>query len=234
MAHTVIADTYALGVFGFTFPFDSLGVASFGFMYSGTTDPNKITNHADRAVSLLIEQFEKKPLLTGTLRAFVNQLQVTENQLSDVLILRFLDNATGAQLDGMGDIVGLLSRADLGLSEEDYKALIGFRIYVNSGAGEASTVLNALAFITQATTTKLVELFPAAIELETNGTVIPDDLIEIMQAIVGAGVRLDHIARVPEDPFILASTTQIPPDSEGLGFTDITNVGGGHFAGVVT
>lgn len=62
----------------------------------------KIEDHADRGARLLVTQFRESPLLDAMTRAFLDRLQDMEDVVDDVRLLRWLDTASGVQLDTIG------------------------------------------------------------------------------------------------------------------------------------
>lgn len=189
-----------------------------------------ISDYGDRAASLLIEQFQKKVFIEGTVRALAELAQDAENNMRDVYSDRLLANASGAQLDGIGEIVGV---SRLGSTDEEYRELIDFKIFLNQSNGEPETLIRALKTLTGSANVTYEESYPAGVVLTFDGTSIPDDLVTKIEQIAPAGVSLTIIQN-PEDPFIMGSITVIPPDSEGLGFSDVTQLTGGQFSQIVT
>lgn len=168
--------------------------------------------------------------IDAVVRAFVTQLQSVEDGATGVRLLTRLQNASGAQLDGIGQILGV-DRANR--TDADYKTALYFQMFLNGSAGEPETLLAALRFMTQADHTRLYELFPGVVQLETDRIV--DGLQALMQGLAPAGVRIDPIIHTPTgDPFIMAETSYIPPDTEGLGFGDTTDpLVGGRFNEII-
>lgn len=70
--------------------------------------------------------------------------QSLENMLQDLLTLRSIDTATGAQLDVIGKIVG---QARNGLNDDDYRRYCRARIATNKSDGTIQNVINITELI---------------------------------------------------------------------------------------
>lgn len=175
--------------------------------------------------------------IASLVRAFVDQLQDAENAAKDVRLLTRLENASGEQLDGIGQVVG---EDRLGRADTEYRVGIGFRIFLNGSAGEPETLIAALRYFTQTDDVQYWELYPAAVQMRTGGSIIPAGLKTTMQGLCPAAVRMDDIIHSPDDAFIVAGgegtdITYIPPDTLGLGFGDTTDLAvGGLFSELIT
>lgn len=109
--------------------------------------PTPITDHADQAISRLIEHFSgpNKPALYGMIRSLVAQIQELEDVGWDVVFGRMLDpapgetrRAVGAQLDVLGKIVGLKRG---GLDDDKYRLGIRLQILVNRSYGRTRDLM---------------------------------------------------------------------------------------------
>ena len=83
-----------------------------------------VDDHAEDALTLLPEQFKRKENFEAFVTAFVNVVQDTEDMLQALWQGRFLDNAIGSQLDGLGSIVGEERGS---LEDDDYRVRIRVR-----------------------------------------------------------------------------------------------------------
>ncbi len=176
-------------------------------------------NVKERALDLLLGQFVGKQNWKKFIEIITGPLQELEYVFADLLLKVSLDSSFGAQLDQIGEIVG----ADRGsLDDDDYRNLLRFQIALNRSAGEAEFLMSALILLTEATRVQLIEEFPAAISLITNGTVIPPLLAEKMDELAAGGVQVIYVAPVPEIPFTFDSETS---ESYGLGYAWIDGSG---------
>jgi hypothetical protein len=152
-----------------------------------------VDDHSDEATALLLEQFHDLPLIDGMVRSYINRIQELEDQIWQILLATDLDVAVGAQLDGLGDIVGEPRRAR---SNDAYRAAIRVRIMINRCDGKHATMLRILTtYLGIASGAGTVELRePAAAALALNVYTVPEsfaDLSVIANTIKPAGVNLD-------------------------------------------
>lgn len=186
---------------------------------------DKITDHEARALALFPDQFQEKPNITKLNKVFSKQIQELENVAFAMLTNRFLTLAEGQQLDGLGEIVG--EDRD-GRTDAIYKTALGTRISINRSNGEPETLINVLASLTNATDVKYKELYPASVEMTTNGTSIPTTLSENMHKVRAAGVALTIIhAGGTLNPFVFEN------DPDGAGFGEYGESVGGEFLEVI-
>lgn len=102
----------------------------------------QITDHGQRALDRLPEQFKEQPNLASYLAVFTDQVQDIEDAFWQLFVERSIDTAVGAQLDMLGVIVG---QEREGRADEDYRRLIRARIKTNRSSG----TINELATITR-------------------------------------------------------------------------------------
>jgi len=143
------------------------------------------TTHDTEALARLIEQFKELPNIAALINAYTEQTQDDEDVFWDLLLERALSTAIGAQLDGLGEIVG---EERLGRSDDDYRLAITARIKRNVMSGTGDEILEILALLTDNVFT-LEEFFPAGLKI-----VIYDALSEDPEQIArnlskAAGVR---------------------------------------------
>lgn len=101
-----------------------------------------ILDHAARALALLPSQFAGATKLRELITAFADAAQDIEDDTWACIEDRMLDTAEGAQLDQYGRVLG---QPRNGLSDEDYRALLGIRILANRSNGQADVILRVVA-----------------------------------------------------------------------------------------
>jgi len=106
-----------------------------------TADITIVNNRLEQALAKILTQFKGLPVMEGVIASYMEQIQELENVFIDLLLLRTLDNAEGAQLDGIGDIVG---EPRLGRNDTDYKAAISGRIKINRQHSRIEDILTAM------------------------------------------------------------------------------------------
>jgi len=192
------------------------------------TDIVKIDNHTERALDRSATQYRQKPKHEAFISSFADQVQDAEDAVFDMIDARVLENAEGAQLDGIGEIVGLDRQ---GRGDDEYRILLLVKIGQNSSQGGPEKVIQIFRILIQAGLVHYQNLEKAAIMLGSD-TEIPEDDVEFvyrnMELIAAGGVRIDHIVCFDADaPFAFEGNNPLLP---GAGWSDITGTQGGKFA----
>lgn len=185
----------------------------------------QITNYAERLKSLLLYQFQQKPNFISFVDGFAVSAQDLEDELYRFFSELSLNNATGAQLDGIGEILG---ESRLARTDDDYRAFLSVRISINVSRGEPETLISVLAAITESTFILFTEVYPARVEMFFNGPTIPTNLIDNMNLVKPAGVQLVLISNPTGTPFVFSG------DTGGEGFNEEGFDIGGSLAEVYT
>lgn len=184
-----------------------------------------LTDHSDQAVARLLEQFRGGATMPALVRAIAAQVQAVEDALWDVLVLRQLASATGAQLDVIGRILG---QAREGRADADYVLWLRARMLINLGSGRAEDLLAVFSAVMQGSTSlELEEQFPAGLVLRVSSAAVvdPTQAAGILRLAKAAGVYAILEAATTID------TTSFAFDDNGAGFGDSTNGAvGGTFA----
>lgn len=123
-------------------------------------NPFVMQDYLGTARSRVTEQFKDKPVFDKFLRLLTLGVEKAQDTLKDVMQLRSLDTATGAQLDTLGDIVGqtrtvtskyLASASNptgtVVLDDETYRVVIKSRIRKNVATGTINDVLGSASFM---------------------------------------------------------------------------------------
>lgn len=144
-----------------------------------------IASHADEGAALLIWQFRGKPRLEALLRALLRHVQVAENDTWAVLTERWLDNAEGVQLDGIGKIVDL---ARAGWEDETYRALLRAQILVLRSRGRWRDLLRIMDVVgVTLSLTRISEPGTAAIRIALGEPLLgPITGADVFQLLAGA------------------------------------------------
>jgi hypothetical protein len=159
-----------------------------------------ITNYAQREIALLAGQFQddsQGPTPTNLqklIRSLCTQNQSIQTQLNMLQFERTLKKATGVQLDGLGQILGL-ARID-GQSDDSYREALEFQIFINSSSGTPEQSISALKSFTDADRIWYVDYFPAMYYLQTDGLqfpINPSDLVAAIQNLSPAGVDFEAV-----------------------------------------
>lgn len=156
--------------------------------------PVQITDHLDRIRRLEIDQFRGRPNTVAFLDAVAAEVQAIEDMLFDVILNRFLDNATGVQLDVIGRHVGL-PRDER--DDEEYRGALAVQITLNRAGGEIETIIQAVVFFAQAEHVQVHPQFPAGISVSVEQPVSDGPAVAaIVEKIKAAGVTLHAIIEI--------------------------------------
>lgn len=182
------------------------------------------TDHGDRGVSKLLDQFQDKAFLEAVLRAFLFQVQRLENAVWEVILLRTIEAGEGMTLDYIGRIVG---RPRLGLGDPDYRIAIRAQIRINRSSGRPEDLIDVTRLSIPAgftftydeggTATIWIEIVE---EVTFNIQVLFSNLIKAKSG--GVRLLLDYTTSPREDSFSFA-----PYDPGGVDVTDLDR-GFGH------
>lgn len=156
----------------------------------------KITTHVQDGLNQLLQQYKERPFIVGMFTAMIQQMQDIEDALYDLEPDCQLWNGTsipaiGAQLDGIGEIVGILRN---GLPNDEYALFLFGKIAENFSQDTVSDVINVAAYLFQAPIMLLQPIYPAGVVVEALGIVIPPGLwslaAQLVQGSLGAGINL--------------------------------------------
>jgi len=199
---------------GYSLPLRTSALATFGWMVFEEPDSILITDYCARAQERLIEQFEAKQNINSYLCALVTPFQELEYVFGDLYTLRRLDTATAAQLDGLGDIVGL-NRVS---SDDDvYRDAIRFKIGINFSNGEPESLLSLAQVLTESSEVSIVESYPAGVIITVNGLNITSNTVRQIEQSAPAGVQIILNSVSTEPQFAVAPDLgDIDPDAEGF------------------
>jgi len=135
-------------------------------------------DYAATALSRLTGQFDNSPKLQALMDAIVSPLTALETDADALIAERWIDTAVGVQLDGCGYIVG---EPRLGRTDEDYRAAIKFRVFVNTSKGTPVDMIRGLKYLTDPTDCQYLESYPATVLLFTNGLFVKQTIQPAMQ-----------------------------------------------------
>ena len=186
----------------------------------------EITTYQQNALARLLTEYQQSPVLQGVLSAFITQVQLIEDALVGMNTLRYLGNASGQQLDNIGQIVGIARPP--GASDAQYLLDIYGQIKINTSQGQPEQAIQTFLLFTQVSQVRMFEFFPGDVLMES--VYNPPDLmafesiIHILDEVLPAGVRsIVLVVYDPVSPFCYAGT-MLP--AAGYGSVSTPGVGG--------
>jgi|TARA_Y100000310_G_C20692047_1_gene822953 hypothetical protein len=209
-------DLDSISLIGQQLPFDDFLLGSFGWFEGMGLPSDTRTDIVESAAALLIEQFKNKPRINTLVKTFAAQIQEIEYVLADLRQMKNLDQATGAQLDILGEYVG---EERNGQNDDDYRESIKLRSFLNKSNGEPETVIAYAQSLTNATDITYLPLYPgkALLQIVTN-FIVTSETIEKIQKIAPAGVKILTEIVQEGDVFGFDGEGGFPPAANIKGF----------------
>lgn len=191
---------------------------------------DKIVDHADDAVSRLIEQYRDKPNIVALVKISGRRAQKLEDELWKVYTERWLETSAGAQLDALGKLVG---QPRMYFADTDYRLNLKARIRLNKGSGTIEDLLTIFKLVTpEGTGIEFTPRYPAGFRLQLNTSGFNSStvalLLSFLRAARGGGIYgvLHWITGTEADTFTFSG-------GAGLGFGSASDASiGGKLAGI--
>lgn len=186
-------------------------------------------SHVTEALANLAGFLKNKPNTASLVTAYVAEVQALEDALWQLLTQRDLNSAVGAQLDGLGDILGF-SRG--GLNDTDYRLQLRAKILLDIISGGINEIIALLQDLIPGAAITIVQSFPAAFTALTS--IAPSDPTTVGNLLrsgtaAGVGSQLIYSTVALSSTFTTSSSLVA---NSSLGFADSANPGtGGHLAG---
>jgi hypothetical protein len=170
------------------------------------TTPTQETDHVERGLSRLIEQYKNKPRIAALLTSYLDEVQLLSDAIWSVIVERLIDQAVGYQLTVLSRLVGEEVRLD---DDERQRVLVRARIAVNSSRGRGDDILNVATLLFEGIEFSLDEFFPGAMVLTVEDAIsfIPELEHRMLEESAAGGVRIDvhYSADDPDDWFRFGS-----------------------------
>lgn len=162
--------------------------------------PSEITDHVTQALARLTGTF-RKDRIKWLLAEITEEWQKAEGVIFELIEERYLSSAVGAQLDGIGDILGLERLSTQ--TDTAYRGdLLVWILYLKSYGGP-ETIIAIVQRFTASPEVELVEYFPGSAIVTFNGT--PSSRTRLPVIADGAalgGVRIIVVQRHLDNPFV--------------------------------
>ncbi len=150
-----------------------------------------ITDHVERGLAHLIDQFKGKPRLEAWISSYLEEVQELSDAAWEVLVLRLIDQATGEQLTVLGRLVGQPRT----IADDDrFRVFVRARIAANKSHGRWNDILLvARLLLNGASAYTLTAFYPGALVLtiEDAFPFIPTIEHGLLEDATAAGVRID-------------------------------------------
>ena len=162
-----------------------------------------ILDHLAQAKERLFEQYKNKAKLGYLIEGLLIEIQTLEDVYNTLGTERGIRDAVGAQLDLIGEIVGLPRPP--GTNDTDYLFLLRTKIIQNLNEGTPEEFIAAAKFFTGLTDFFYSEVYPAAVDYYVYTPLDPAEALIIknrLQRFLPVTVSLDAFGFIPATPFL--------------------------------
>ena len=190
----------------------------------------KIQSQLSLALSRVLEQYKGLPNIQGIIEVYAEQVQELEDVLFDMFTNRTLADATGQQLDEIGEIVGITRTS---LDDDIYRIFILFKIGSNRSRATMESIISLFLLISGSEKVFVQNEGGGSISITYSTANTPDFetfLAANMPRVIAGGVKISgFIVEDGDAAFAFAGDI-----AGGLGFGDLNDpTAGGQFASVV-
>lgn len=192
---------------------------------------NHITDMVDNTKARLIEQFKDKENIDKIIELFVEEIQEVEDAVIEILTDLTLSNATGANLDIVGEHLG---RRRFGETDSVYRDILRLQVGINISNGAEQPLYDVFKLLTNSSISIITETFPAEIQIFGDGDTIDANIIKQLRQVVAATVEINFLLSGGNRPFAFAggellgggfSDSNITPvDAEAAGYGAFSTV----------
>ncbi len=174
-----------------------------------------MTTPSEKGLSRLLYQFENSTNFRAFIEAFLVQADDLATTAEQLKTLRYLDTATGVQLDGIGEIVGI--ERPVGYDDATYLYLIKVKILANSTDMSCDNFMELVSFVfgvLNVLYTLTVNLSP---KFTVTGTIPTEAFVAfaLLPNTLGVGITYQWVPD-PDEAFSFYE------DSTGKGFGTLT------------
>lgn len=190
----------------------------------------EILTHKEDGLGRRLEQYKNKLNLQKILEIYLDRYQEIEELVFLMFLARSVNDATGQQLDEVGDIVGI--KRPGGLADEPFRAKIFVKIGQNVSEGDPERIIDVARILTGSAYVNLLDLGSGSIELMVTED-FPDqaainEAYKDLELVLAGGVRLNTILCADETEAFALDGPNV--DKPALGLDDTTDTSGGRLA----
>lgn len=168
-----------------------------------------IDDHVEEGLSRLLQRNKESYNINSLLSSFIKPVQDIEDQNYDLYTERSLDTSIGAQLDGIGRIVGLDRD---GLDDVDYRAALIIQIQINKAGGEPESIIAAIRQLFKTEIIAFKEIYPANYEVYITSDTIVENAKALITSISPAAVGNITLLQGTDTPFCLDEINLVDVD----------------------
>lgn len=168
-----------------------------------------IDNHIEEGLDRLLQRNKDSYNINSLLTSFIKPVQDIENQNYELYTERSLDTSIGAQLDGIGKIVGLDRN---GLDDIDYRTALIIQIQINKAGGEPESIIAAIRQLFKTEEIEFKDIYPANYEVYVVSDIIVENAKSLITSISPAGVGNITLVQGTDTPFCLDEVNLVDVD----------------------
>lgn len=190
-----------------------------------------------QSIAQLPTPYADSAKLKALLEAFGTQAQAVDDALLELLALRSIDTATGAQLDGIGD--NLFEQRE-GQSDDQYRVRLRAKLIVNASSGLTEEIFAIIRLMLGEDTTIKLRLHSRSmngtLSVVTVDSYTAAELIQAGRMVLKAtplGVRLAFIYTPDPSRVFRLSSDGTLQSSASHGLANAGQTTGGKLAGVI-
>lgn len=163
-----------------------------------------------RVLSRLTHQFKEKENIAKYLEYYLEGMGEVRNEENSLLLQRSLATAVGDNLDILGVHLGVIRD---GRTDADYRRALFISSLIGASEGTREDVIGAVRIQSGGSKIRYWDIFPAALQIFTDGTGATEFSAELVKEIVPAGVNSQSvvIASHGEVPFVLSESLPANP-----------------------
>lgn len=196
--------------------------------------------HTETALSRLLEQFGGSVNLRLFVRSWVDRVQECEDAATQLLHDRTVFAASGAQLDGVGQLVAV---GRDGRTDEDYRLRLRGELAILFSQGSTEDIIDIFALLftpvppDDPPNPEIVDYYPKTLYIRPIDHTLTDDPVAVaalLRRAVPAATELLFVYALHDDNELFTLSTQgaVSESSGTLGLTNTTQTFGGRLSGV--
>lgn len=155
-------------------------------------------DHISRGLSRLPYQFTDSLNLRHLIEIHLKEIQEIEYACQDVLRQKDIEYATGVQLDGIGELVGVTRSHNQ--SDLNFRKTIKLKIMVNSSEGTYPEVYEILKFALETNNVEIIPEYPAGFLFIADVPIPQNSVLEMVKDAIPITVKMATIAKHSTNP----------------------------------
>lgn len=182
-----------------------------------------VTNREEQALERLPSQFAYSPNVQDLISVSLGEIQEAEDVMYDLLNLRRIDNATGQQLDNIGDKLNLKRTSS---SDEAYRTALRVKALSKTSNGTEEDIVRLFQLVSGDPNVSFYKFEPYGVVATYNSFCLPEGstqrLLELFPLVTDLYLEEYNTAR----GFGFSSVTDPNPDPSTVNYGGFSSVAG--------